>query len=126
MKELEQDIKRYLEERAWDKLRPGDLAKSISIEAAELLENFQWFNPSLDELRADIERLSEVKKELADVLIYCLDVSVLLGLDTEAIIREKLEHIKKKYPPEIMKNRGGKEPGTEKGYWDIKKKHRTK
>lgn len=53
MKEQEDVIREYLVERGWDQLRPGDLAKSISIEAAELLELFQWTNPSLEEVKAD-------------------------------------------------------------------------
>ncbi len=127
MKDLEHAIRTYLEERGWDRLRPGDLAKSISIEAGELLENFQWNNPSLEELKANPEKLKEVQKELADVLIYCLDLSVSLDLDTEQIIREKLEKAKAKYPPELFKNRTeGKDPGTEEVYWKIKKEHRQK
>ncbi len=53
MKELEKDIRQYLEERAWHKLRPGDLAKSIAIESGELLELFQWENLELDQVRGD-------------------------------------------------------------------------
>ncbi len=124
MKKLEADIKQYLEERAWDKLRPGDLAKSISIEAGELLELFQWANPTHEEVLKDKKKLEEIKNELADVLTYCFDITVSLGLDTEAIIREKLEHVKKKYPAHVMSKMKGKEPGTEPAYWDIKKKYR--
>ena len=126
MHELEQEIRTYLVERQWDHLRPGDLAKSISIEAAELLELFQWDNPSLEEVRANDARLTELKKELADVLIYCLDLSVSLGLDTETIIREKLARAKEKYPAEQFKARAeGQEPGTEDAYWQIKQQHRS-
>lgn len=124
MKEIEQEIRQYLEERAWDKLRPGDLAKSVAIEAGELLEIFQWENPELDAVRADPERVARVKKELADVLIYCLDIAVLLGIDPAAAIREKLEKVRQKYPAELFKQFAGEEQGTHDIYWDIKKKHR--
>ena len=69
---------------------PDALAKSIIIEAAELLENYQW--PDV------IPDPQNVKEELADVLIYALAMASDLGLDPEQIIREKLEKNIKKYP----------------------------
>lgn len=127
MKEQEDLIREYLEERGWDQLRPGDLAKSISIEAAELLELFQWTNPSLTEVKGDPKKLEAIKKELADVLIYCLDMSVLLELDTAQIINEKLQKIREKYPADLFKNREqGKDAGSEEVYWQIKKEARMK
>jgi NTP pyrophosphatase (non-canonical NTP hydrolase) len=127
VKELEALIKQYLEERGWDKLRPSDLAKSVSIEAGELLELFQWSHDDLQTVKQDKEKLEQIKKELADVLIYCLDMSVLLELDTEAVVRAKLEHIAKKYPPELMKKaQATEEPGTHQAYWNIKKEYRKK
>lgn len=125
MKGLEQEVREYLRERRWDTLRPGDLAKSISIEAAELLELFQWDNPALAEVRRSPERVAQIKKELADVLLYCLDMGVLLELDTEEIVRTKLEHAKKKYPVELFQGRAeGTDAGTEDIYWKIKREHR--
>lgn len=125
MKDQEDLIREYLEERGWDQLRPGDLAKSISIEAAELLELFQWTNPSLAEVKEDAEKLEAIKKELADVLIYCLDMSVLLELDTADIIRKKLERAKEKYPAHLFKDRAAnKDAGSEDLYWQIKKEAR--
>lgn len=127
MKKVEKLVKEYLEERGWDKLRPSDLAKSVTIEAAELLELFQWDNASLEEVKNDPEKLEEIKKELADVFIYALDMAVLLELDTEQIIRDKMEHIKKKYPADVMKKRmEGVDPGTENTYLKIKKEYRKK
>lgn len=125
MKDLEHEIREYLVERGWDTLRPADIAKSISIEAAELLEIFQWSSQSLDEVRADTQKLEKIQKELADVLIYCLDMSVLLNLDTSLIIREKLQKVREKYPPELLasqKDVGGAE--FDSVYWKIKKEHR--
>ena len=125
MKELEKLVLGYLKERDWDQLRPSDMAKSIMIEGAELLELFQWENLPLKDVRSDPEKLARVKEELADVLIYGLEMSILLGLDTEKIIRQKLAAAAKKYPVSLVKNREGREPGTEKGYWQLKKKYRT-
>jgi len=127
MKEHEAAIKEYLIERGWDQLRPGDLAKSISIEASELLELFQWTNPTLEEVQGDPLKLESIKKELADVLIYCLDMSVLLGLDTGDIVMKKLEKAKEKYPAHLFKDRDtSKDAGSEDVYWQIKKESRMK
>ena len=127
MKKYEDSIREYLVERDWDELRPADLAKSISIEAAELLELFQWTSLSLAEVKADAEKLESIKKELADVLIYCLDMSVLLDLDTGDIIMKKLDKAKQKYPAHLFKDRDKTQhAGSEDIYWQIKKTHRMK
>ena len=124
MKDLEKEIRAYLEERAWHQLRPGDLAKSVSIEAGELLELFQWDNPELEAVKSDEEKLSAIKKELADVLIYCFDIAVLLNIDVATIMREKIEKIKKKYPAELFKDLDPAKQGTHEIYWKIKKDYR--
>src|SRR3989338_5586238 len=103
MKELEKKVKKHLEERGWDHLRPSDIAKSIMIEGAELLELFQWENLELEDIKKNSEKIEEIKKELADVLIYALEMSVLLELDTADIINKKLDHAAKKYPAELMR-----------------------
>lgn len=69
---------------------PANLAKSISIESAELLEHFQW-----DE---DNYNIDEVKEELADVMTYCIQMASKLKLDILEILYSKLEKTKKKYP----------------------------
>ncbi len=127
MKKYEKEIKKYLVERSWDNLRPADIAKSISIESAELLELFQWDNKSLEEVKKDKEKVEQIKKELADVLTYCFDMSVLLGFDTGKILLDKLEKVKQKYPAHLFKNRDKKvDAGSEDIYWKIKKEHRRK
>lgn len=124
MKDLEKKILKHLEERKWDTLRPSDVAKSIMIEGAELLEIFQWENLELAEVKKDKEKMEAIKKELADVLIYCIEMSALLGLDTEKIIRSKLALAQKKYPARLMKENTDKEPGTDSIYLRIKKEYR--
>lgn len=127
MKKYENEIRQYLEERNWHNLRPGDLAKSIAIESAELLELFQWTNQSLVEVKKDKKKIEHIKQELADVLTYCLDMSVLLELDTGQIILDKLEKTKLKYPAHLFKGRDEEiEAGSEEIYWKIKKEHRMK
>jgi len=127
MKNYEKKLKKYLKERGWDNLRPSDVAKSVSIEAAELLELFQWTNQSLADVKKDKKKIEIIKSELADVLCYCFEMSVLLGLDTEKILLEKLKKVKKKYPAHLFKNRKkGVDAGSEDIYWKIKKEHRMK
>ena len=95
MDNLIKEIKEFNEERDWDQFHsPENLAKSISIEAGELLECFQW-NNNFDQ--------HEVEEELADVMIYCLMLSDKLGVKPEKIILDKLEKTKKKYPVDKAK-----------------------
>lgn len=119
MKNIEIKIKKYIEARGWDNGTPGDMAKSISIESAELLEHFQWGNTTVEDLKKDKEKFEDVKKELADVLIYCIDLSILLSLNTEKIILEKLKYNEKKFPISKVKNNS-------KNYFKIKKDYRKK
>jgi len=98
MKELEQEIKEYLIEREWYGLAPADLAKSIMIEGAELLELFQWKNYSVEEINADEKLKTNLKKELADVMIYAIELAVHLDIDIDEAIKQKLEHNRQKYP----------------------------
>ena len=126
MKSLQVKIKNFLKDRNWDHLRPSDLAKSISIESAELLELFQWSNPSLEDTKKDSTKIQEIKSELADVLIFCLEMATLLNIDAFEIIEKKLEHASKKYPSDRMKNRNGAEPGTDEEYLKRKKLYRRK
>jgi dCTP diphosphatase len=87
-------------ERDWEQFHtPANLAKSISIEAAELLEHYQWSD------KADPEVIAH---ELADVLTYCLLLADKLDLDTQKIIRDKLEITKAKYPVEKSRGRSDK------------------
>jgi NTP pyrophosphatase (non-canonical NTP hydrolase) len=89
-------LRGFAKERDWVQFHtPANLAKSVSIEAAELLECYQWG----DEAEND-----RVKEELADVLTYCFLLADKLGLDPEQIILEKLEATKAKYP--VEKSRG--------------------
>ena len=100
MEELMKEIDNFNKERDWDQFHSEDnLAKSISIEAGELLECFQWNN------EYDLE---EVKEELADVFTYCIMLAEKLKVKPEEIIRKKLEKTKKKYPVERAKGKSTK------------------
>ena len=93
-------VNEFRDEREWRKFHnPKDLAISISLEAAELLENFQW----IDSESALNGRRENVEQEIADVLIYCLMLSSDLDLDPSEIIRNKIELNQEKYPVEKAK-----------------------
>jgi NTP pyrophosphatase (non-canonical NTP hydrolase) len=118
MNEIIQKIKLYIKERGWSVLKnPGSIAKSISIESAELLEIFQWEDLSLKKLKSDEKSLQKIKEELADVFIYATEMSISLDLDIEKIMLEKLEKNSKKYPANLVK-------GNQEQYLKIKEKHR--
>jgi len=91
MKKILDEIIKFRDERGWrDHDTPQALAKSIIIEAAELLENYQWEDT--------LPNLVNVEEELADVLIYSLAMCSDLGLDPEKIIRKKMLKNEDKYP----------------------------
>lgn len=93
-------LRAFVAEREWGQFHSAEnLAKSISIEAAELLECFQWSS------EADSE---QVKNELADVLTYCLLLSDKLDLDPDQIVLDKLEQTREKYPVEVARGRSTK------------------
>ena len=95
MKELIKEIRKFNEERDWDKFHsPENLAKSIFIEAGELLECFQWNN------NYDLE---EVKSELADILNYSLLLADKLNIDPKQIVLDKMKITAQKYPIEKAK-----------------------
>ncbi len=91
MDDLIAKIIKFRDQRGWDKTdTPENLTKSIVLEAAELLDNFQW--------SASPKDMENVKEELADVLIYSLALAHDLDFNIEEIIDEKLKKNLKKYP----------------------------
>ena len=94
------EIRAFNKERDWEQFHtPENLAKSISIEAGELLECFQW-DASFDK--------QEVCEELADVMNYCLMIADQLDVDLEKILLDKIEKNKEKYPVEKAKGKSDK------------------
>ena len=97
IKKLEDKIVAFRDERNWKQFHtPKDLAISISLEAAELLEIFQWSGTDLEVS----EKREKIREELADVMMYCFLMANVTGLDIEEIITEKLEANARKYPAE--------------------------
>ena len=93
-------IRRFTTDRDWNQFHsPANLAKSISIEANELLECFQWSDTDYD--------LEHVNEELADVIVYCQDMLDKLGLDVDEIVMSKAKN-EAKYPIEKAKGSAAK------------------
>ena len=87
-------IRAFTADRNWEQFHtPANLAKSIAIEAAELLECFQWSDTEYN--------MEHVKEELADVLVYCRNMLDELGLDEDEIINSKMTKNEAKYPIDL-------------------------
>lgn len=96
-------IRKFRDDRDWKQFHnPKDLAISISLEAAELLEVFQW---SAEDVTCS-DKIDKIKEELADVANYCVLMADACGLDLDEIIREKIKRNEEKYP--IEKSKGSK------------------
>lgn len=106
------EILKFRDDRDWKQFHnPKDLAISISLEAAELLEIFQW---SAEDVVCH-EKMDRIREELADVINYCVLMADACGLDLDEIIREKIKKNREKYP--VEKSYGSKEK-----YKELKEK----
>lgn len=93
-------IRKFTADRDWEQFHtPANLAKSISIEANELLECYQWSD------EADLEH---VREELADVIVYCRNLLDRLGLDEDEIVNSKMAKNEAKYPVEKARGSAAK------------------
>jgi dCTP diphosphatase len=110
--DLRQEVDAFVAARDWHPFHNAkDLAISIAIEAAELLEEFQWHDAAqVAEASKDPIARQRVRQELADVLIYCLSLSNALGIDLSEAIEEKLAISGRKYPAGSYRGRARK-PG---------------
>lgn len=104
-------IRQFRDARDWLQFHnPKDLAVSIAIEAAELLEEFQWKSPE-ESKRYAAENRERIADEVADVAIYLLELTDVLGIDLSAAIHAKLDKNERKYP--VEKSRGNSKKYTE-------------
>lgn len=101
MKETMERIKKFRDDRDWQQFHtPSNLAKAISIESGELLEEFLWDNDNFN--------LQNVKEELADVMIYCIHMANALDVNIEDIINMKMDKNELKYLVEKAKGKSTK------------------
>ena len=102
------EVLKFRDDRDWKQFHnPKDLAISISLEAAELLEVLQW---SAEDVTCE-NKMDKIKEELADVVNYCILMADACGLDLDQIVREKIKRNNEKYP--VEKAYGSKEKYTE-------------
>ena len=98
IQQLKDSVEQFKLNRNWGQYHtPQDLAVSISIEAAELLEIFQW---GLRDTELKRDKIARVKEELADVLIYCLSMANAIDADVATIVNDKIKINAEKYPLE--------------------------
>ncbi len=91
MKEITNRLLKFRDERNWKQFHtPGNIAKSIAIEAGELLENYQW--------ESGKENIENVKEEIADIVGYCLLLCEEYGFDIKKIMNDKIDQNEQKYP----------------------------
>jgi NTP pyrophosphatase (non-canonical NTP hydrolase) len=107
-------VQQFVDRRDWQQFHaPKNLAMSMAIEAAELMEHFQWL--TIEQSRAvtsDAVKMTAIGEELADVLCYALAMANALGLDISQTVRDKMAKNERKYPAEEYRGRfGADDPG---------------
>lgn len=108
LQELKQRMASFVRERDWEQFHtPKNLSMSIAIEAAELMEHFQWL--TVEQSRnLDPEALAEIGEELADIVIYSLSMANALKLDLADTVQAKMEKNIRKYPSERVRGKAHK------------------
>ena len=108
MKELIKKIRKFRDERDWDQYHsPKNLSMALMVEAAELAEHFQWLTQEQSRNLSE-EKLTAIKDEIGDVMIYLANLSDKLGIDPLEAAQGKLEKNKKKYPADLVKGKADK------------------
>lgn len=101
--QLRHALREFTKARDWDRFHsPKNLATALVVEAAELVEHFQWLSEQQSE-RLPPEKRTEVAHEMADVLFYLVRIADRLDIDLMAAARDKLKIIEKRYPPDKVR-----------------------
>lgn len=102
---LKKRVQKFVEDREWGKYHNSkDLAISITIEASELLELFQWIREKdLEELLKDADKFTRLEEELADIIILCFSLANATDVDISRAVMKKMEKNEAKYPAELVK-----------------------
>lgn len=108
LQQLKEKMAAFVKEREWEPFHtPKNLSMSIAIEAAELMEHFQWLTVEESKSLAP-EALSDIGEELADIVIYALSLSNVLGLDLADTVLAKMEKNIRKYPSDKVRGKSHK------------------
>ena len=110
MRDLQTKVIQFRDERDWAQYHnPKDLAISLSLESAELLEVFQWKDAAqVDALKSDSKVRQRVREELGDIFIYALTLAHEFGLNPEDVILDKVRVNEEKYPADKVRGRADK------------------
>ena len=108
---LQRRIQHFIRERDWEQFHsPKNISMSLAIEAAELMEHFQWHNTADESVKVlkDKQKRSDIEDEIADVAMYLLDFCNMYDVDLEKAVLKKLKKNIKKYPAKLVKGRTDK------------------
>ena len=106
---LKQKVDEFSKARDWEKFHtPKNLAMALTVEAAELMEIFQWLEPQKTYQTLPSEKQIAVEHEVADIFIYLLRFCSVSGIDLISAAEEKLKHNAEKYPAELVKGQSKK------------------
>jgi NTP pyrophosphatase (non-canonical NTP hydrolase) len=108
IEQLKEKLRDFVDERNWNKYHhPKELAISIAIEAAELLEIFQWDEKAdIQDIKTDAETMNKIKEEIADVMMYILCLANKLDIDLSEAVLAKLEKNRTKYDKDVVLGTG--------------------
>ena len=106
--ELKKAVENYIEERNWEAYQhPKELAVTLAIEVAELMELFQWDERKpVNEIASDEKKVAEMREEIADIMIYLLSFCNQMEIDLSSSVMDKIKKIKKKYPVDKVISEG--------------------
>jgi dCTP diphosphatase len=108
MKELRGAIRRFIDERDWNRFHsPKNLTMALSVEVAEIVEHFQWLTEEQSR-NLPPEKLAELREEIGDVMIYLTELAEKLGIDPVEAAKAKLEISNRKYPATLVRGRANK------------------
>ena len=107
-------VRRFVDERDWNQFHaPKNLSMALAIEAAELMEHFQWISPEASrQVGADPQQALAVREELADIVCYALAIANELEIDVTTAVRQKVGKNEQKYPVDQFRGRYGPEDPT--------------
>jgi len=108
LEQIKHTLREFAAERDWDQFHsPKNLAMALIVEAAELVEHFQWLSEAQSQTLPS-DKLAEVEQEIADIQIYLIRLADKLGIDMEKAVSAKIKLNEKKYPADKVRGKAGK------------------
>jgi dCTP diphosphatase len=105
MENLVKELREFAKERDWEQFHsPKNLAMALVVEAAEIVEHFQWLTQEQSRSLPP-DKLEEIKEEIADVMIFLTNLADKLGIDPIEVAREKIEKNKRNYPADKVRGK---------------------